>query len=264
MKKKLKKKATKQYKTLAPIHTSIKLESEYTKRLNVIVKSLHVDVIAYTASLAANKALKSSYKLSAFSAFAVKKIAEIAPKINVFCGDFINSINVDCTKKLNNAFAELELGITLNPIIYKEQVADILETSVIKNANLIKTIPQQYLNQVSQDFSDVITGNMSSGALEKKIEERYGLSKKRAKMIVSDQTAKIYADITRTRALELGLNKFQWLHTSGSIKPRPIHLELNNQVFEWDKPPITNDKNERHLPASEINCKCIAKIVIDF
>ncbi|MCK5126818.1 MAG: minor capsid protein [candidate division Zixibacteria bacterium] len=134
-----------------------------------------------------------------------------------------------------------------------------IQASIYDNTNLITSIPAQYLGQVeSIVMTNVRSGNRSS-AIIKTLQQQYGVTKRRAKMIARDQTAKVNADLSRQRQTLAGFEYFQWQDSDDS-RVRDRHESIANNVtaygkgvYRWDNPPLS-DKGVPIIPGSDYQC----------
>lgn len=148
-----------------------------------------------------------------------------------------------------------------------ERIQGVINIATKQNAQLITSIASQHLDAISQIvYSNVMAGNRPS-AIEKAIQE-YGVTKRRAKLIARDQTAKVLSTISRAKMQDAGFKYFQW-DTSHDSRVRPSHREVQNRktpygvgVYRWDDLPIVD--GEKTSPGMPIQCRCVALPVADF
>lgn len=144
-----------------------------------------------------------------------------------------------------------------------QQLQDYLSAASWQNAQLITSIPVQYIDQVS----NIVMGNMRQGMrpsyIEKALQQQFGVTQRRAKMIARDQTAKITGEIAKQRQQGAGFQYFRWVD-SHDQRVRHRHREIADKVTEygkgvyrWDDLPLS-DKGEPIQPGSDYQCRCIA------
>ncbi|MFT0547484.1 phage minor head protein [Allopusillimonas ginsengisoli] len=141
-----------------------------------------------------------------------------------------------------------------------------MQAAAIQNANLIKSIPEQYLKNVSNS----VLANMRTGLLPrevaKQLESEYGITQRRAKFIARDQTAKVNGELTKQRQIDAGYQFFKW-QTSHDERVRHSHDEIAKAdvgfgvgVYRWDGLP-TNEHGQKIQPGSDFQCRCYGKPV---
>lgn len=146
------------------------------------------------------------------------------------------------------------------------QMTQVLESAIYDNTKLISTIPAQYLSQVeSIVMTNIRAGNRSTGIV-KSLQQQYGVTQRRAKMIARDQTAKVNGDLNKKRQQIAGFDYFQWV-TSGDERVRDRHEDIAEKVTEygkgiyrWDNPPLS-DKGVPIIPGQDFQCRCTARPV---
>ena len=100
--------------------------------------------------------------------------------------------------------------------------------------------------------------------------DRYeGITIRRARIIANDQTKKAYSNMNAIRMQKLGVDKYEWVHSSGGQEPRELHLHLNGSICSLKDPPIIqyakgNQPEIRGKPGDLINCRCTMRPIIDF
>jgi len=105
--------------------------------------------------------------------------------------------------------------------------------------------------------------------LSRRIREATGTSESHAELLARDQTLKLNADVTQFRARSLGADRYTWITSNDErVRGRPggkwadsksNHWKLHGKVFEFAKPPITNEeKGIRLNPGRDFQCRCIA------
>lgn len=123
---------------------------------------------------------------------------------------------------------------------------------VTENVALIKTVPNQYFDQVET----VITRGVRQGArhedLAKEIERRFDVARGRAQVIARDQVLTLFGDVNRARQEAIGVKRYVWRTVSDS-RVRPEHEERDGQSFDWDDPP-----DDGH-PSEAVLCRCWAE-----
>lgn len=131
-----------------------------------------------------------------------------------------------------------------------------LEAFASVNAQLIKTIPSQYFDQVAQRTLQALRTGERAEDIEQDLVDRFGVSQSRARLIARDQVGKLYGELAGARQQNLGVEAFVW-RTSQDERVRPEHAELDGQRFRWEAPPAEG------IPGEPVNCRCTAEPVLD-
>lgn len=147
-----------------------------------------------------------------------------------------------------------------------ERMNNSLKAAVSQNVSLIKSIPEQYFNQVE----NIVLGNMRQGMrssyIVKELSKQYGIRERHARLIARDQTTKINGELTRVNQLDQGLEYFQWV-TSKDERVRHSHVKAAQEdvgygkgIYKWSDLPIVD--GQPSYPGSAIQCRCFAKPIL--
>ncbi len=143
-------------------------------------------------------------------------------------------------------------------------IRNIMEATIHENVGLIKSIPQQFLNQVE---GIVMRGVQKGGDLQQiteDLQKQFGVTRRRASLIARDQNRKAQAAFNRQRHLDLGIEEAEWVHSGGGHEPRKSHVKAGKdrtryRIAEgwWDP-----DEGKFIQPGELINCRCTSRPII--
>ena len=141
---------------------------------------------------------------------------------------------------------------------------DIRDATVHANVQLIKSIPREYLGQVEQIVMRSVQTGRDLGQVSTDLQERLGVSKRRAALIARDQNQKASAAFTRARQIEIGVDEAVWVHSGGGKVPRPSHVKAGRDKQRYNVREGWFDPHEKKyiLPGTLINCRCVSRAVI--
>lgn len=89
------------------------------------------------------------------------------------------------------------------------------------------------------------------------IVDRFNISISQAQRSVENRVSQFNAELTRTRQIEAGIEKYGWA-TMEDDKVRETHAELDGTIQSWYDPPITNEDGDRNHPGEDWGpCRCI-------
>lgn len=140
-------------------------------------------------------------------------------------------------------------------------VNDILQAAIAENVSLIKSIASEHLTDVEGIVMRSVTAGRDLHTLAKELEDRYGVTKRRAATIARQQNEAATSHINRARQTELGIVEAIWKHSRGSEKhPRPSHLAADGEKYKVSEGMLLD--GEYILPGVLINCRCYSKSII--
>ena len=141
---------------------------------------------------------------------------------------------------------------------------DAFEASLAENVGLIRSIPQQYLQQVE----GIVMRNYAAGrdlkSMAAEIKSRFGVAADRAVLISRDQANKANAVVQKARQTELGITEAIWLHSHAGREPRPTHVAMNQKRYPVAKGMWDSAVGKYVWPGTEIGCRCVGRSVLPF
>lgn len=153
-------------------------------------------------------------------------------------------------------------GMTVNMRITPE-VRNVLDSIYETQVNLIKSIPEQYLTQVSTLVQESVSRGRDIGYLKEELKQRYGITERRAKVIARDQNSKASNAISQQRCQSAGITHGLWVHRAGGSKSyRHSHVKMNGTEFELNKGCWDEHEGRLVMPGELINCRCEFRPVI--
>ena len=103
-------------------------------------------------------------------------------------GDFVQSAN-NASRK----------SVRIDVYESHPELRDVLQSSTWSNVQLIQSIPDQYLAQVQQLVVTNMRAGLRPSAIVNQLQQQYGVTQRRAKLIAADQTSKAQNALTRVR-----------------------------------------------------------------
>ena len=135
-----------------------------------------------------------------------------------------------------------------------------MQATVQENVSLIKSIQSEYASEVEGLVMRSVAAGRDLKTLTDELEERYDITRRRAKLIANDQNNKATVQMARARQLSMGVTKARWMHTGGGKTPRQSHVHANGKVFDLAKGLYIDGKWT--FPGEEINCGCVTAPII--
>lgn len=139
---------------------------------------------------------------------------------------------------------------------------DVFQAVVGENVGLIKSIPQQYLQGVEGEVMRSVAKGGDLQVLTDALEERYGVTRRRAELIARDQNNKANAVFTRVRQQELGITEAIWVHSHGGKEPRASHVTQSGKRYSVQEGWYDPEVGEYIRPGELINCRCVSRSVV--
>lgn len=160
----------------------------------------------------------------------------------------------DRMARWNAADQSRVLGVSLDA--FGPGVESAMSTWRRQQAELITSIPRKHLGRVVELVEQAQSSGMRVETLAKKIEAEFGIARRRAQLIATDQILTANANLTRVRQQDLGIESYTW-STVGDERVRPVHAAADGQVYTWAE----GHPTEGH-PGEPVRCRCQALAVL--
>ncbi|MGB6814679.1 MAG: phage minor head protein [Candidatus Sulfotelmatobacter sp.] len=260
-------------KFLRPIRANQGLKFRYQKQMLALIDEMRNSVefwieaqykkapplLAQDASPSPSKKMQSRFKRIAKQW--KNRFEEAAPKIAeaYLKGQFKAT---DSAMRMALRDAGIAVKFKMTPAM-----RDAFNASLTENVGLIRSIPEEYLQQVEGIVARSYATGRDLQTMVKRLKRLYPTAANRAVLIARDQSNKANAVTEQARRLELGIQKAMWLHSHGGKVPRPEHVKAGQErrIFDVAKGcPIPNEKGviEYILPGEKINCRCVSRSIL--
>ncbi len=158
------------------------------------------------------------------------------------------------------ATAKRALGINLQAVVTQEDLGGYLQLAVARNASLIESLSADVVKRVEQTvYANSVAGN-SVTTLRKALQEQFGITDRRAKLIARDQTSKFNSDLNKFRQQQAGVTSYVWV-TSHDERVRALHRKLDGKTYKWGE---ATGAEQGLPPGQPINCRCVARGIVEF
>lgn len=138
------------------------------------------------------------------------------------------------------------------------------EASLAENVGLIRSIPEQYLQQVQGIVMRSYTRGRDLESLVTALKLLYPKATNRAAFIARDQSNKANSVVTQARQTELGIVEAIWMHSHAGKEPRPTHVAMNGKRYKVAEGMYDPAVKRFIFPGEEPNCRCTSRSVLPF
>lgn len=255
-------------KTARAVHANRGVEAKYRRKLQDLVGEMHASVeywltaayrahpprVAALAQDAASPAQRIRKVLNELAARWLKRFEDHAPLIaEAYVRGMFKTSDSAFRQALRDAGWAVEFKLT-------PAMRDAFTASLAENVGLIKSIPQQYLQQVEGVVMRSYSAGRDLRTMVSDLKALYPKASHRAVLIARDQSNKANAVVNRARQLELGITEAVWQHSHGGKEPRPDHLAADGKRYKIADGCLISGKYIQ--PGEEINCRCTSRAVL--
>lgn len=235
------------------------IHARYRAELNRLLRSVRNDVMELVKSHKHEIAMDAPtlpQLIDDLMVFWLKRLVDLPQKI---AREFVASTASAYDKRFSAALRKHGFTVNLQLTDYTRAA---MKAAVGENVGLIKSIPTEYLAQVSKYTWAAVEGGFDLKTLTDNLEHAYHIGRNRAKLIARDQSNKVHAVMEQARRKEIGVKRAIWRHSSAAKVPRASHVAANGKMFDIDKGMLID--GEYILPGFLINCGCTSRAIIEF
>jgi SPP1 gp7 family putative phage head morphogenesis protein len=155
-----------------------------------------------------------------------------------------------------------ELSRGLREEIRKAPTGRVMQQLLAEQVTLIQSIPLEAAQRVHRLTLAGIEDSTRFTEIAKEIQRTEEVTTSRAILIARTETARTATTLTQARAESIGADSYIW-RTSGDSTVRSDHKKLNGKIFQWNNPPVADERSgERAHPGCIWNCRCYAEPII--
>lgn len=149
---------------------------------------------------------------------------------------------------------DLSVPIGLTPYVKNR-----LQEEYVYNLNrYMDDFSKKEIVKIRETVSKYVAMGYRADRMAKALTASYGQTQRKAKFLARQETSLMVSKYREARYGEAGINTYKW-STSHDERVRPDHKLLNNRVFRFDDPPITDRATgARNNPGEDFNCRCVA------
>jgi len=178
----------------------------------------------------------------------------------------VNRVSLVNSNKTSNAVNNA-IGVDVASIIASENLAEFVELQTLQNAELIKSVPQDAIEEIRR----IVLNGLSEGKRHEEIAKEisgtsanstFNKMNNRIKTIARTEVAKVNSQITNKRLTNLGIKRAIW-DATGDSRTRTCHAVRNGKEYDIEKGLYSSCDGKTIQPGQEINCRCVAVPIID-
>lgn len=251
-------------KTIAPVRPNVGIELAYRKRLTDLVDEMHASLLWFIrAAYRANTPEMAQDESPAAAMQAVmsrlarrwqRRFDQGAKPL----GDWFATSALERSDKALQGILR-KSGFSVNFKLTPE-ANDVMQATISAQVGLIKSIASEHLAGVQGIVMRSVQTGRDLGTLTKEIEQKYGVTRKRAAFIAQSQNNIATATITRVRQQSIGVREAIWVHSAGGKTPRPEHVAFNGKRYDIEQGAYLEGKWT--WPGVEPRCRCTSRSIL--
>lgn len=253
-------------KLVRPVHANRGLEALYRKRMLALITEMDASIqfwlaAAYrdTPPLLAQDASPVREMIRQFRKLGKRWLArfdEAAPKIaEAYLKGSFKSSDSAMRQALKDAGWAVEFEMS-------PAMRQALDAKVTENIGLIRSIPEQYLQQAEGIVMRSYAAGRDLQTMTANLKTLYPKAANRATLIARDQSNKANAVVVQARQLELGIEEAVWMHSHAGKVPRRTHVAMNGKRYKVAEGMWDEDEKKMVFPGELVNCRCTSRSVL--
>lgn len=172
----------------------------------------------------------------------------------------INDLLDNLNKQLGKTLTAQSVGVPAD--LTESTRAEIAERYTENMELLIKDFAKSRIPALREKIQQNVFDGARTDKLVKIIQAEQGMSKRKATFLAEQESSLLVSKYRESRYKAIGSKRYVW-KTSRDVRVRHDHAELNNKIFSWDDPPITNKATgERNNPGEDFGCRCVARPIV--
>lgn len=249
---------------LTPPKTTKLAELEYYNQLKPIVDYIHNSFNQIVMPVVSKKSVQkeivvtdSMSALGQLNAAMAKFQAKVDKKITAKDIDNLATKVVNLQVKRNKMQWQVKaksVGISIKGKQSFKGEQDYIKSRIETNTTLIKNLKSEYIEELNIELKYSYEQGRPSSQLAKEIEKRFGITKRRAKLIARNETKNTNVQLNKKQAMELGFGNPKW-QTMMDGRERPEHAKHNGKEYQFGVG-LSDGGDGMEEPGDAINCRC--------
>lgn len=241
---------------LRAIKPNAGIEVWYRRQLERAVDDLHRSTVYWIKARYRSVGLAQDASPAIMMRDALRKLArrwqrnfdELAEKLaDRFARDVMKNSDVSLAGTLEQAGFSVPFRMT-------SAMNNALQASITENVGLIRSIASQYHSQVETLVMQSVSRGRNLESLTHQLQQRYGVTRRRAAFIALDQNNKATSAMQAARQQSIGIMKGRWRHSHAGKKPRQSHVKADGKEFDLSKGMFID--GEWIMPGEKPRCRC--------
>ncbi|CAG4887935.1 phage head morphogenesis protein [Paraburkholderia saeva] len=250
---------------MRPVRPSAATRIAYQRKLESLIDEMHRSTVYWlraTYGQRESEIVQDSSPAADLAAQLARRAAQWRKMFAKEAPDLARWFIAKVDRHATNATKQAAVALTGMSVSVKDTLLTntVMQASIQENVSLIKSIQSEYATEVEGLVMRSVTAGRDLSSLADQLQQRFGITRRRAVFIASDQNNKATAQMARARQLSLGVTKARWLHVGGGKNPRHSHVEANGKIYELSKG--LKIDGEYIFPGELINCGCVGAPII--
>lgn len=247
-------------KSLAPIRENAGVVAEYHRTLERLVDAMSneiEEIISKAYRRAEGKIVQDSSPMAGLRDAVAEMTRKWEEKFDNLSPDiakrFVKQADEHSQRSTRARLKSAGIAIEFRPT---RRMQDIISAAVSENTKLIKSISDEYLDDVAGIVNRGIMEGHNLGKITEDLKARYHITHRRAALIARQESRNANTAMNRARQLDLGIEEGEWVHSGGGREPRESHVAAGRKRLRFKLTEGAYIDGEYIMPGQKINCRC--------
>ena len=119
----------------------------------------------------------------------------------------------------------------------------------------VKSFADNQIVKLRQLVEKSLFEGLGDKALLDAITKQFNVTKNKAAFLARQETGLLISTYRQITYGRVGITKYKW-STSHDERVRAMHKDLDGKIFEFNSPPVTNEKGDHNNPGEDWQCRC--------
>lgn len=177
-----------------------------------------------------------------------KFIANLNEELNVPLDEILEDLDEQTIATLENS---IKIKVNFTPTEREQLIAKYVDNLQLP----IKGFVEEQVNRLRELVEKSILEGLGDKNLIDTIMREFNVSRNKAVFWARQETGLFVSNYRQIVYKRANVTKYKW-STSHDERVRQMHKDLDGKIFEFDNPPITNEKGDRNNPGEDWQCRC--------
>ena len=233
--------------------------SKYRKAYLLDKSKVPVEILWGIDTVKATTALKAA----AIQAYLTEQLGQLTEKVKkLMFNTAVEQIMLDLQDRVYKNAKERKIEL-ITPKLTDFRASEIAKNYTNNLDFWIKNWTPEQMSKMRETVGQMAIDGKSTKDIAEYLKNRWGVDARHAKFLARNETAIATSSYLAAKYQDESIEYFKW-GTNIDGRERPLHKQLNGQIFRFDNPPIIDERTgQRGLPGQTYNCRCVIIPVID-
>lgn len=164
--------------------------------------------------------------------------------------------------------SEVERAYGVMPYLPEDWQSGFIRAFVADNTALVKNASEDMRKKIENTIIQGARTGKRPEEIEKDLAGVFKANRSRLKLIARDQVSKLYGQINKKRAEDIGSTQYMW-ETAGDERVRKSHADNDRKRMKWSNSNVEFSGGKwvtragyKGIPGEDYQCRCVALVIL--